>query len=165
MIFISTSVVVGLYNGQHKYYCGIDLHANTMYVCILDQAGDVKFHKNMRTDRQLFLEKIAPFRENLVVMVKCIYTWYWLADLCEDEGIAFVLGHVLYIKAIHGAKTKHDRIDSLKLARLLRGGLIPMAYVYPRGMRSTRDLLRRRMHFVWKRADLLAHIQQMFMPR
>jgi transposase len=62
-------------------------------------------------------------------------------------------------KAIHGAKTKNDRIDSQKISLLLRAGMIPMAYVYPKEMRSTRDLLRRRMHFVHKRSELLSHIQ------
>ena len=47
-------------------------------------------------------------------------------------GIDFVLGHALYMKAIHGGKAKNDRIDSLKIATLLRGGMFPMAYVYPR---------------------------------
>jgi transposase len=63
------------------------------------------------------------------------------------------------MKAIHGAKTKNDKIDSHKIAVLLRGGMIPMAYVYPAEMRSTRDLLRRRMHFMYKRSELLSHIQ------
>jgi transposase len=83
----------------------------------------------------------------------------WLADLCEDEGIPFVLGHALYMRAIHGGKAKNDRIDSHKIAALLRGGLIPQAYVYPRRMRATRDLLRRRNHLMHKRAELYAHIQ------
>jgi transposase len=64
------------------------------------------------------------------------------------------------MKAIHGSKTKNDRIDSKKIAKLLRAGMIPMAYVYPKPMRSTRDLRRRRMHFVRERADVLTHIQQ-----
>jgi len=63
------------------------------------------------------------------------------------------------MKAIHGAKTKNDKIDSQKIAAMLRGGLMPQAYVYPLRMRSTRDLLRRRLHFVRKRAELLAHIE------
>jgi transposase len=83
----------------------------------------------------------------------------WIADLCAQEGIPFVLGHALYMKAIHGGKAKNDKIDAHKIAVLLRGGMIPMAYVYPREMRSTRDLLRRRMHLTRKRAELLAHIQ------
>jgi len=94
-----------------------------------------------------------------VVAVECIFTWYWLADLCAREGIAFVLGHALYMKAIHGGKAKNDKIDAHKIAVLLRGGMIPQAYVYPQGMRSTRDLLRRRMHLMHQRAQLLAHIQ------
>jgi len=63
------------------------------------------------------------------------------------------------MKAIHGGKAKNDKIDAHKIATLLRGGMIPMAYVYLRGMRSTRDLLRRRLYLVRKRGHLLAHVQ------
>jgi len=73
--------------------------------------------------------------------------------------IEFVLGHALYMKAIHGGKAKNDKIDSFKIATLLRGGNLPKAYVYPPEMRATRDLLRRRLHLVRRRANLLAHIQ------
>ena len=73
------------------------------------------------------------------------------------EGIRFVLGHALAMKAIHGSKSKNDKIDSHKIAHLLRGGLLPESYVYPAAMRSTRDLLRRRLHLVRKRGQLLAH--------
>ena len=88
-----------------------------------------------------------------------MFTWYWLADLCQEEGIAFVLGHALYMKAIHGGKAKNDKIDAFKIATLLRGGNLPKAYVYPPGMRATRDLLRRRQHLARRRGNLLAHIQ------
>jgi transposase len=83
----------------------------------------------------------------------------WLADLGAQEDIPFVLGHALSMKAIHGGKAKHDRIDAHKIAVLLRGGMRPQAYVYPAAMRATRDLLRRRMPLTRKRAELLAHIQ------
>jgi transposase len=63
------------------------------------------------------------------------------------------------MKAIHGGKSKNDKIDSHKIASLLRGGLLPQSYVYPATMRSTRDLLRRRLYLVRKRGQLLAHIQ------
>jgi transposase len=106
-----------------------------------------------------FLKTISPYREDVVVCVECMFTWSWLADLCAQEGIPFVLGHALYMKAIHGGKAKHDTIDSQKIAALLRGGMLPQAYVYPAAMRATRDLLRRRMHLARKRAELLAHVQ------
>jgi transposase len=150
---------VRFYNGPHRHWCGIDLHAKTMYVCILDRDGQVLVHRNVPSSPDAFLEAVAPFREDLVVAVECIFTWYWLADLCAQEGIAFVLGHALMMKAIHGGKAKNDRIDALKIATLLRGGMLPQAYAYPAGMRATRDLLRRRLHLVRKRGQLLAHIQ------
>ena len=112
----------------------------------------------MRADPDSFLKAIAPFRQDIVVAVECIFTWYWLADLCVDQKITFVLGHALYMKAIHGGKAKNDKIDSDKIAVLLRGGMIPTAYVYPAGMRSIRDLLRRRMHLMRQRADYGAHL-------
>ena len=63
------------------------------------------------------------------------------------------------MRAIHGGKTKNDQIDAGKIARLLRGGNLPLAYVYPAGMRATRDLLRRRMYLVHKRAELITHLE------
>ena len=147
------------YTQEHPHYCGIDLHARSMYLCILNAAGAIVLHRNMKADPDSFLQAIAPFRENIVVAVECIFTWYWLADLCAREKIAFVLGHALYMKAIHGGKAKNDKIDAHKIAVLLRGGMIPTAYVYPAEMRATRDLLRRRMHMMRQRAQLLAHIQ------
>jgi len=130
-----------------------------MYICVLDAEGKVRVHRNGPATPEHFLNVIAPYREGLVVAVECIFTWYWVADLCAHEGIPFVLGHALYMKAIHGGKAKNDKIDAHKIAVLLRGGMLPMAYAYPRAMRATRDLLRRRCHFMRKRAELLTHTQ------
>ena len=115
--------------------------------------GQHHVHQNFKTDPESFLQIIAPYREDVVVAVECMFTWYWLADLCAQQGIPFVLGHALYMKAIHGGKAKNDKIDSHKIAVLLRGGMIPVAYVYPPQMRSTRDLLRRRSYLMRKRAE------------
>ena len=147
------------YTKQHKYYCGIDLHAKKMYLCVLDSTGAIVLHRNIKTDREVFLKLIEPFRKDIAVAVECMFTWYWIADLCTQQGIPFVLGHALYMKAIHGGKAKNDKIDSHKIAVLLKGGMIPMAYAYPAKMRATRDLLRRRNHLMRKRAELYAHIQ------
>ena len=147
------------YTKSHKHYCGIDLHAKKMYVCILDGDGNVVLHRNINSNPKEFLHIIAPFREGLVVGVECMFAWYWLNDLCLREKIEFVLGHALYMKAVHGGKAKSDKIDAHKIAALLRGGTFPLAYSYPPEMRATRDLIRRRNFLVRRRADLMAHIQ------
>jgi transposase len=147
------------YNQAHRFYCGVDLHTRSKYLCILDQAGNIVVHQEIACNPAAFLEVIAPYRDGLVVACECLFCWYWFADLCHDEKIDFVLGHALYMKAIHGGKSKDDKIDSEKIARLLRGGNLPIAYAYPKGLRETRDLLRRRMYLVHKRAELVTHIQ------
>ena len=130
-----------------------------MYVCILNQDGDIVVHRNLPTNPEALLKTIAPYREPMVIAVECLFTWYWLADLCAQEGIPFVLGHARSMKAIHGGKAKTDKIDAHKIAVLLRGGMLPQAYVYPAAMRATRDLLRRRIHLRRQRAELLTHVQ------
>src|SRR5262249_35039800 len=116
-------------------------------------------HRNMPATPEALLKAIAPYRGQIVLAAECMFTWYWLADLCAEHEIPFVLGHALSMKAIHGGKAKNDKIDAQKIAVLLRGGMPPQAYVYPAAMRATRDLLRRRMHRTRKRAALLAHVQ------
>jgi transposase len=130
-----------------------------MHVCVVDQAGKTLVHQNIPAGPERFLSLIRPYREGLVVGCECMFAWYWLADFCRAQNLDFVLGHALYMKAIHGGKTKTDRIDSEKIARLLRGGMFPQAYVYPQEMRATRDLLRRRTYLVRLRTEALAHVE------
>jgi len=146
------------YTNTHLYYCGIDLHARSLYVCIIDQAGEVCVHKEIGADPDKLLKLLTPYQGQVVVGVECMHCWYWVADFCEQHAIDFILGHALYMRAIHGGKAKNDRIDSYKIANLIRGGNFPRAYVYPKPMRATRDLLRRRMKIVRHGADLKAHV-------
>jgi transposase len=146
------------YNQPHRFYCGVDLHARTLAVCILDGAGNTVLHDAIAATPAAFLKAVQPFRDGLAVACECMFAWYWLADLCREEAIPFVLGHALYMKAIRGGKAKADKIDAKKIAALLRGGMLPQAYVYPQGMRETRDLLRRRTFLVRRRAEAPTHL-------
>jgi transposase len=147
------------YNQQHRFYCGVDLHTRTLSLHILNAQGEAVLAQTIPASPKALLPAIAPFRDGLAVACECMFAWYWLADLCLEEKIPFVLGHALYMKAIHGGKAKTDKIDAKKIAILFRGGMLPQAYVYPKGMRETRDLLRRRTFLVRKRAEALVHLQ------
>ena len=149
---------MNFYNNMHPYYCGIDLHARSLYVCIIDQKGEVCLHKEIPASPDHLFQVLEPFIGDIVVGVECMHCWYWVSDFCEDIGVDFILGHALYMKAIHGGKAKNDRIDSYKIASLMRGGNFPLAYVYPKAMRATRDLLRRRLKMVRLVANLKAHV-------
>jgi len=149
---------MNFYNTTHPYYCGIDLHARSLYVCIINHDGETCLHKEIPASPERLLDLLQPYIGDIVVGVECMHCWYWVADFCADNHIAFILGHALYMKAIHGGKAKNDRIDSYKIAKLIRGGNFPLAYVYPRQMRATRDLLRRRTRIVQHGANLKAHV-------
>jgi transposase len=146
------------YNKPHQFYAGVDLHARSMFVHVLSHKGKTVFERDLPAEPDAFLNAVQPFRKNLVVGCECMFAWYWLADLCEVQRIPFVLGHALAMKHIHQGKAKSDKIDAGKLANMLRGGMFPLAYVYPRAKRQTRDLLRRRSFFVRQRAQLITHI-------
>jgi len=125
----------------------------------MDRDGTKLVHTNIQNnDFAYFLQRIEPYRHDLTVCCECMFGWYWLADACSAAGLPFVLAHALYLKAIHGGKNKNDRIDSEKIAHLLRSNLIPPAYVYPADKRPLRALLRQRLFYVWRRAELLARI-------
>jgi hypothetical protein len=79
------------------------------------KTGMVIVHRNLATTREAFEQVIGPFREEVVVCVECIVSWYWIVDLCSELGVAFVLVHALYMKAIHGGKTKNDKIGNAHL--------------------------------------------------
>jgi len=144
------------------YFCGIDLHARSMFVTVMNKAGEVLFRRDMPNDFNVFLKFMEPYLSSLAVGVESTYNWYWLADACRSAKIPFYLGHALYMKAITGGKKKNDRIDSKTIADLMRSNMFPLAYAYPKEMRATRDLLRRRHRMVSLRAEAYTHIQLIF---
>ena len=48
------------YTGQHQHYCGIDLHAAILYVCILDAAGEIRVHRNVKSNG-VHLRRLGSF--------------------------------------------------------------------------------------------------------
>ena len=59
------------YNQAHAFYCGVDLHARTMYLCIFNHAGQKMLHKEVPSDPAALLEALAPYRAGLVVACEC----------------------------------------------------------------------------------------------
>src|SRR5437764_3648466 len=141
-----------------RFYAGIDLHARSLFLAVLDHAGQTRYARNLPAAPAPFLQAVQPFRDGLVVGCECMHCWYWLADACREADIAFVLGHAWAMKAVHGSKTKCDRHDAEAIARLLKGGNFPLAYAYPRERRGLRHLLRARLRLVRQRAELYGHV-------
>ena len=76
-----------------RFYAGVDLHARSLFLAVLDRDGQQRVARNLAAAPAPFLKAVAPFRDGLPVGCECMHCWYWLADTCRDEDIAFVLGH------------------------------------------------------------------------
>ena len=144
---------------QSNFYCGVDIHPKKSQLCVLDNNGKRYLNKNIINDFADFKQVLNPFLPNIVVGCESTYSYYWLADGCQKQRIPFYLGHALYMKAITQNKQKNDKLDARTIAELLRTNFFPEAYPYPKEMRPTRDLLRRRHRLVRIRAEAYSHIQ------
>ena len=97
------------YTTTTEYNCGIDLHTRQMYICVMNRAGEVLVHRNIRdNDFEFFLKLVEPYRHDLTVTCESCFVCFWLADAFEDARINFVLAHAYYVKSIAANKHKND---------------------------------------------------------
>ena len=154
------------YASQTEYNAGVDLHARNLYLCIMDRAGSILVHENIRdNDLDRVCQLIEPYRHNLTLAFESCFMGAWFADFCEDQHLPYVMAHAYYLRTIQNHKHKNDKRDSQELADCLRTNRIPPSFVCPRAIRPIRALVRRRLAFVQNRArilgfsmiDLMAH--------
>lgn len=142
-------------------YSGIDLHKRTCAIATLDARGRVVDQARLATDRCALLRYFRRHGKPHTAVVEATGSWYWLHDFLEAEGIALVLAHAKYLKAIAYAKVKTDAIDAYTLARLLRAQFIPEAHMVSPELRPLRDLMRARLRLVQKRVSARNSIQRL----
>lgn len=135
-----------------RWYCGIDLHSNNSVVVVIDEADRIVYRRRLPNELSKVLEALEPFRGELGgVAVESTYNWYWLVDGLQAAGHTVHLANPAKMKRYDGLKHAGDETDAFQLAHLLRLGILPTGYIYPREQRALRDLGRRRMQLVRSR--------------
>jgi transposase len=133
-------------------YCGIDLHANNSVVAVLDEEDQTVYEKRLPNDLATITEALGLYQSELAAcVVESTYNWYWLVDGLMAAGFPVQLAHTSALPQYAGLKYSNDFSDARQLAHLLRLGLLPTGYIYPRQERALRDLLRRRLLLVRQR--------------
>jgi len=145
------------------FYSGIDLSARDSHLCVVDESLSIHLQQKSANDLSRISYLLEPFKPDLQVVVESTFNWYWLVDGLTDLGFDVCLAHTLGLSLITAAKVKTDRRDAFNLAKLLRAGLIPRAYIYPASTRPVRDLLRRRMQAVSLRAREYGSLRQLLL--
>jgi transposase len=143
-----------------KLYSAFDLHSNNSYLAIIDENGKRVFHRKVKHDPQLVMQILNPFKKDIEgIVVESTFNWYWMVDLLSDEGYEMHLANPTKIQQYSGLKHSDDKDDAFWLAEMLRLKILPEGYVYPKGQRPLRDLLRKRGHLVRLRTSLIVSLQ------
>ncbi len=143
-----------------SHYCGIDLHSNNHVVVVIDEEDKRVFEKRISNDLTLTLMALSPYRESLQsIAVESTFNWYWLVDGLQEYGYDLRLVNTAAVKQYDGLKYSDDHHDAFHLAHLMRLGILPTGYIYPKEQRAIRDMLRRRLSLVRTASTQLISVQ------
>lgn len=146
-----------------KLYCGIDLHSNNHYVSIIDQDNNRLKEKRLGNDLSKTLLFLESYKADLQgIAIESTFNWYWLVDGLMDAGYSVSLVNTCAVKQYEGLKHTDDRYDAYWLAHLMRLGILPTGYIYPKEQRGLRDLLRKRMQLVQCRTSHVISAQAQY---
>jgi transposase len=147
---------------EMKLYGAIDLHSTNNVMVVIDEQDQVVYQKRQPNDLVMIVEQLSPYRSSLEgIVVESTYNWYWLVDGLMEHGYRVHLANTAAIQQYEGLKYTDDSSDARWLAHMLRLGVLPQGYIYPKQQRPIRDLLRKRSQLVRKRTTNLLSIQNL----
>jgi transposase len=145
-----------------KLYGGIDLHSNNQVVALLDEQDKVVYQRRLPNDLSVVLAELMPYQSALKGLVlESPFNWYWLVDGLREAGYRVHLANTAAIQQYEGLKHTDDPYDARWLAHVLRLGILPEGYIYPREERPLRDLARKRLQLVRQRTTQVLSIQNL----
>ena len=145
------------------YYCGIDLHSNNHYVCVIDENDNRVFERKLDNEARLLIACLAEFKDKLIaVAIESTFNWYWLSDALIEAGFEVRLVNTTAVIQYSGLKRADDRYDAFFLAHLMRLGILPTGYICPVELRGLRDLSRKRMSLVQTRTQQILSIKTQY---
>jgi transposase len=143
-----------------ELYAGFDLHGNNNLIGIINEQGERVFKKRLPNDSEMIKDVLRPYQDEIVgIAVESTYNWYWMVDTLMEEGYQVHLANPSAIQQYSGLKHEDDKHDAFWLAEMLRLGILPEGYIYPKEERPLRDLLRKRGHLVRLRTSLVLSLQ------
>jgi transposase len=143
-------------------YGGIDLHSNNLVLALVDRGGQMVSRQRLPNELDVVLEHLAPHRERVLgLVVESTYNWYWLVDGLMEAGYPMHLANPAAMQQYSGLKHTDDQTDARWLAEMLRLGVLPEGYIYPKAERPWRDLLRKRAQLVRQRTANLLSVQNL----
>ena len=146
-----------------KLYCGIDLHSNNHWLTIIDEADGRLLERRLPNELPVTIRELEPYRSRLTaIAIESTFNWYWLVDGLMEAGYQVKLVNTAAVKKYDGLKHVDDRDDAFFLAHLLRLGILPTGYIYPKAQRAVRDLLRQRSRLIQQRTSHVLNVKSTY---
>ena len=146
-----------------KLYGGMDLHSTNVVTQLIDEQDKVIYRKKQDCDLDQILKGLEAFKNDIEgLAVESTYNWYWLVDGLQKAGYLVRLVNTVAVKQYEGLKYTDDDSDAFWLAHLLRLGILPTGYIYPKQSRAVRDLLRKRGQLVHQRTAHVLSIENLY---
>src|SRR5437016_5916572 len=143
-------------------YAGLDLHKRNVFCGLIDQAGQPLYCRRLPAELPPILQALAPYRPQLqAIAEESTFNWYWLVDGLQAAQYPVRLANPAALAQYSGLKQTNDESDALWLAELLRLGILPTGYIYPKAERPVRDMLRRRLLIVRQATQTVLSLQSM----
>jgi transposase len=149
-----------------KLFGAIDLHSNNNVTVLINEKDEVVYRKRLPNDLKLILGQLAPHQSSIEyrrdrggVDVQLVLAGGWFDG---ERSSRVHLANTAAIEQYSGLKYTDDDSDARWLAHLLRLGVLPQGYIYPKEQRPVRDLLRKRSQLVRYRTANLLSIQNLF---
>ena len=116
-----------------KLYCGMDLHSTNVVTQLINEEDKVLYRNKQSCDLNQILKGLEPFKDSIEgIAVESTYNWYWLVDGLMEAGYRVHLVNTAAVKQYEGLKYTDDDSDAFWLAHLLRLGILPTGYIYPK---------------------------------
>ena len=142
-----------------EVYAGIDLHASNSFLAVVDREGKTVFKRRLVNDSAIVLSVLEPYKECMQGIAVESTQLVLACGRLDGCGTQVHLANPAAIQKYRGMKHSDDNSDAVWLAEMLRLGILPEGYIYPREERPVRDLLRKRMHLVRLRTSLINSLQ------
>jgi transposase len=127
-------------------FVGIDLHKQTITLCVVNPARQVlqrrRFFGARPQEIQAFFQTLVPFQ----AVVEATASYHGIVEMLDPIAERVVLAHPRKMRIIAESTRKRDRLDAQVLAEFLALDMIPAAYRPTSRQRQHRSLVRQRQH-------------------
>jgi len=139
------------------WYLGLDVHRSSITLAGISSEGKTLASRSYSCENPSALWTVVQRHRPYHAVVEACGSYHWIYALLRQGG-EVTLAHPYKLRALWTARAKTDILDAIRLAQLLRAGLIPAAYVPPPAYQRLRDLVRARVRMVRERAAAYHHL-------